>query len=436
MSDELELSLDNDGVVAVDEKPKVKIVKEEPPQAPQEEDQQTITFSSSEKEQILSLQSDFSDFLNETVGGGEEDVNSIGMIETVSTGIDILDAILGGGIGIGTLTLIIGNPGTFKSTLLGNILSNAQKQFRGKMLGAYLDSENATTTERLYDLGVRYPKIKPRTEVTAEGVFKIIEAMCSYKESKKQEIIKKNNDIKKDKTNKKDEGIQEVLDFPGVIGWDSVANTITEKELEDPSLRPEQVTGLRARILSSFLPRYISKMRDYRISLIAINQLRDKIDIGMSKKANDLRWMGDKTMPGGNSLKFNAFHLIALKAVADLDPTKYGFNGLKIKASCIKNKLFTPNIPVDLIINFNTGISNFFTNYEFLVECNRLQPKGWASLRTFPEVKWQGAYKAMALYNEDEKGFRKAWDEAVKEAIRTEIIDKYKSQNVIDGEGF
>ena len=60
------------------------------------------------------------------------------------------------------------------------------------------------STDRLAQLGVRYPKIRPYTDITVEKVFKFVEALCSYKENNPQ-----------------------YLDYPSVIVWDSLANTLT-----------------------------------------------------------------------------------------------------------------------------------------------------------------------------------------------------------------
>jgi len=186
--------------------------------------------------------------------------------------------------------------------------------------------------------------------------------------------------------------------------------------------------GLRARIHSVLLPKYISKMTNYNVSLIAVNQLRDKMDVGMFSAANDLRWMGDKTMPGGQTIKFNAFHLLLLAVRGDLKYDQWGFAGVELGVKCIKNKLFSPNIPITLLVNFETGISNFWTNYNFLVDTKRLKSGAWCSLVIMPDVKFH-TKQCLEIYNTNLK-FKKAFDDQVKEAIKVEIMDKYTNYNV------
>ena len=79
---------------------------------------------------------------------------------------------------------------------------------------------------------------------------------------------------------------EDIVDVPSIVGWDSIANTQCEKQADSENLDPSKSLGLKARILSSCLPTYISKMGEYNISLIAINQLRDKIDMGLEKDRN------------------------------------------------------------------------------------------------------------------------------------------------------
>jgi RecA/RadA recombinase len=378
--------------------------KEEQPVPEIEEDYKTTGLTDAEMKQSKDLQSELTNFLFEHAKIPE----GRGDIPKLPTGIDLLDAILGGGFGAGTLSVIVGNPGTFKTSLVGQLIGTSQKKYKGKLLAAYNDSENATTKRRLYELGVKYPPINPIDRVTVESVLRSIEAFCCFKEK------------------------NEIVEIPSIIAWDSIANTTTEKEIQSDNLDPAKVMGLKARILSSCLPIYISKMSEYNISVVAINQLREKIDMGMFSAANPLKYLGNKTMPGGNSVQYNAFHLVLLSQGADLKEESWGFKGLKLRAKCVKNKFFTPNIPIEMIVDFNTGVSNFWTNYNFLCGLKIIKPGAWGQLVTCPDVKWQGTKNALVKYHENDK-FKSAFDEAVEQAIQTEITDQYTNYDELEG---
>jgi RecA/RadA recombinase len=324
--------------------------------------------------------------------------------ETIPTGIDLLDAVLGGGFAVGALNIVVGQPGSGKSMLAMQTLGQGQKKYRGKLLGGFLDSEEATTSIRLANLGVRYPKLKPYIDITVEKVFKFIEGLCVFKQKK------------------------DIVDTPSVVVWDSIANTLTAKERETDD--PNSVIGYKARLLSILVPKYISKCAHNNICFIAVNQLRDNISMGQFAPAPDLKMMtSSKTMPGGTILKYNAFQLLEMKVKTVISPggtndsAKYGFEGIICKVKCVKNKLFAPNVEIEIVGSFVNGFSNFWTNFNFLKETKRLTAASWNYLVNLPDKKFR-TKDAPNLYKTDET-FRNAFDAAVKEAIQTEIIDKY-----------
>jgi len=352
-----------------------------------------------------SLHSEFSSFLEDKV----EMTANTGVKSVIPSGIELLDAILGGGVAIGALNIIVGQPGSGKSMLAIQILAKAQEIYSktGKFLGSFLDSEEATTLIRLANLGVRHPKIKPYPDITVEKVFKFLEGVCLFKKEK------------------------DIVDIPSVVIWDSIANTLSEKEREAQDVN--QVIGYKARMLSILVPKYVARCAQHNICLIAVNQLRDVLQMGPYAQARDLKFMtSSKDMPGGTVLKYNAFHLMEMKLKSVITPDKYGFDGVVAKVKCVKNKLFTPNIEIEILGSFNTGFSNFWTNYNFLVNNKRLKSGAWNYLVNMPEKKFR-TKDAEELYDTDSL-FREKFDEATKEAIQTEIIDKYSMKDEDDSE--
>ena len=183
----------------------------------------------------------------------------------------------------------------------------------------------------------------------------------------------------------------------------------------------------KARILSLLTPKYVAKCAKYNIAFIAVNQLREQLAMGYGTPAKELRFLtAGKSIPGGQSLKFNAFTMIEMKAKQALDPEKYGFEGILSTCTTVKNKLFSPNITVELIGNFMTGFSNFRTNYHFLAKHKYLNTSAWNTLVSFPDIKFR-TKDAETRYNEDAE-FRNAFDISVKECIKREIIDRYEPE--------
>ena len=350
--------------------------------------------SLSKEDEAKKLYSEFSSFLEQKEGFVED----VGVKQTVSTGIDLADAILGGGFAIGALNIIVGQPGSGKTMLAIQVLAQGQKQYQGKLLGAFLDAEESTTTVRMANLGVKYPKIKPSVDITVEKVFKFLETLCVFKSEK------------------------DLIETPSVVIWDSIANTLTVKEREAED--PKSVIGYKARVLSMTIPQYVSKCAQNNICLLAVNQLRDVMSLDMFAPPKDLKFMtSSKDMPGGNVLKFNAFQLVEMKVGKVIEPEKLGFEGIRVKMKCVKNKLFPPNVEISLVGSFTSGFSNFWTNYEFLRDHKRMVTGAWNYLVDLPDKKFR-TKDAMKIYNENED-FKTAFDKAVKETIQTEIIDKY-----------
>jgi RecA/RadA recombinase len=346
------------------------------------------------------LSDEFSLFLKEKIKIEPDN----GVKSTISTGIEVLDAVLGGGFVIGALNIIIGLAGSGKSMLAAQVLGRAQQQFQGKLIGGYLDSEESMTRQRLANLGVLYPQLSPYDDITVEKVFKFLEGLCLFKEQKK------------------------INETPSVVIWDSIANTLSEKEREATDIN--SVIGYKAKMLSLLIPKYVAKCGQHNICFLAVNQLRDIIAMGpFQAQPKDLKMMTlQKDMPGGNVLKYNAFQLLEMRIKKVLDGEKdYGFDGITSRVKCVKNKLFSPNIEIDIVGSFVNGFSNFWTNYNFLVETKRLSSGPWNYLANYSEKKFR-TKDAENLHDTDE-AFRKAFDDSINEAIKTEIIDKYSQSN-------
>lgn len=345
-------------------------------------------------DETKNLYNDFKGFL-ETKKDIKED-ESEGK-NVIPTGIDLLDAELGGGFAIGAFNIIIGAPGSGKSMLAMQTMGSCQRVYPGS-IAAFLDAEMSTTTIRLSNLGVNKPKIKPYGDITVEKVFQFLEGVCLFKESKG------------------------IIDIPSIIIWDSIANTLTQKEIETDDMN--QVIGYKARLLSLLLPKYVAKASQYNICLLAVNQLRDVMDLGQFTAPKDLKFMSHtKNMPGGQSIKFNAFQLIEMKIAGVIDNDKYGINGIKAKVKSVKNKLFPCNVEVLIFGDFVTGFNNFWTNYAFLVDGKRISSGAWNYIVDYPTKKFR-TKDALTVYNEDPI-FKESFDNAVKETIQTEIVEKY-----------
>jgi len=323
------------------------------------------------------------------------------------TGIQLLDLVMGGGMATGSMSIFIGRPGCGKSTMGAAIIQTAQKNFAGNLISVYIDSENSMYTERLAQLGVNNPLLKVREAKSMENVFKIIDATCKYLDDKKNKEFSATH--------------------PTIIIWDSIANTPVEKELQTNNIN--ETIGLRARMLSSLLPKYISKLSEYNIALISINQLRDKIQMGPFVAPSDLKYLtGTKDMPGGNALKFNAFHIVELREKSPITVESYGFSGVCVSAKCIKNKLFSPNIEIEIVLDYMHGFSDFWTNYNLLKKEKKIVSGAWSYMTELKDVKWHGTSGVVEKLAENQ-ALKDCFDKTVKEVL-AELKNKYSVYNL------
>lgn len=316
--------------------------------------------------------------------------------DVIPTGIDLFDAIMGGGICCGSMSQFVGPPGCGKSAILAKIIASGQKKYGDKFLCVYLDSENTTTKQRLMDLGVKNPPIEPKTSITVERVFSIIEGMCAFKEKNK-----------------------ELISVPSLIAWDSIANTPTDLESEESTEQP----ALMARALTRGLKRYMSKISKYNICFATINQTRDNMaNMGPVKSPAKLKFLGSSySIPGGNANMYAASQMFNFRPTADIKD-EYGFEGTVVTGKAVKNKLFRPNIDIKMVFSFDKGFSNFWTNFELLKDSKYIGGTSWKTLKGLEEVKFRQR-DAIKMYVENDK-FKEVWDNSVKEAIDAIIVKK------------
>ncbi|HUS50981.1 MAG TPA: ATPase domain-containing protein [Candidatus Paceibacterota bacterium] len=187
--------------------------------------------------------------------------NSSSKIEYISTGIEELDASLGGGWPRGRIVEIYGPEGSGKTWMLskafGPALAAGQKCLLYDAEGSYHQSfakmNNVDASELEYS-----------TEDACEKIMNQIEGLCEDNEY-------------------------------DIIAIDSLASLVPKRVLED-EMGKQNISPLAASI-GRCLPRVNSKLKKSKTVLIIINQLRDKIGAFFGNP---------ESTPGGRTVKFLA----------------------------------------------------------------------------------------------------------------------------------
>jgi len=348
---------------------------------------------------IYELVKEIEEDLKETV----EDISFNEDIETVPTGIDLFDTILGGGIPVGKLVLITGAPGGGKTSLAISMISSLQKRYKNA-LALYLDAEQSMGKKRLEEFDVDTDRtILISQDLTVEKVSKIISKATAYRENKKYKDI---ND-------------------PFFVVWDSESATMTNKQLaanDDPS----KVLGQKSNMLSLVIPKLVNVANKYKMTFIVISQLRDKISMNpFASNSPDLKGLGDKRITGGNVMRFHPFQIIYMRPKEDVDIDAYGFSGVISEVKLIKNKLFRPNIKINIVLDYIRGYNDFWTREYLIRQCKGIKGTAWQYLENYPDVKFRKS-DILNMYNTNET-FRQKFDELYytykEELLKSTVLD-------------
>lgn len=191
----------------------------------------------------------------------------------ISTGSYALNKIISGdytkGIPIGMITQFHGEASTAKTVFATHILREAQKLGHYTML---VDSENAYNPDFARKLGIDPEKLIYAAPETLEDCFDVIETTIkSIRESD--------------------------TETPIVIAYDSIAVSPCKAEYEAENYDGNNMQGaVRAKTTGNCLRKLNPLMRKYKVALIIINQIRNKVGV----------MYGDPTTlaAGGKSLEY------------------------------------------------------------------------------------------------------------------------------------
>lgn len=330
--------------------------------------------------------------------------------ELIRTGIAPLDTILGGGAILGGFIQLVGRAGCGKSSLAAKIISSFQQLSNGQALVLYIDTESTMTKFRLEQLGVNNPSINPINDCRLEDVFKVIDSVIEFKSNNK-----------------------DAQTIPTVIVWDSIANTKSVKEAQAED--PKEVIGWNGRLLSMYLPKIKYALKAYRITIIAINQLRDQVSISMTPTPVAIKGMKQsETIPGGRSLQYSTDQLIYMSDCGNIEEKVCGFDGKEVEMYCIKNKAFPPLVKCKTTFSYLGGYSNFWSMFSTLKEEKFIVSAGaYYSMEGFGKMEGEKfvpkkffAKHVTDLYRNDPE-FKRIFDSLIKQHC-TNVVHKYLDQ--------
>ena len=270
----------------------------------------------------------------------------------ISTGIDSLDYLLGGGIPQGTICEVCGKEGSGKSSFGIHMLGQVQK-LGG--LACLIDTEvgGAGDKYRYDSFGVDTKKALVTVEDLAEKAFAQIEKIANY-------VQKKN------------------ITVPSIIVLDSIAGLTTRAEQEADY--DSNNVALTARMIKKGLQRTKTLCRETNFAVLAINQVRQKIG-GMTNS-----WTGPEYVSsGGDAIKFACITRLFMDRGKFIGDSKMP-EGHMVRTKVIKCKSSASlgrTLPMRLYYD-NRGYYNAHIVYDLLNDAKYMGDGAWKTV-TLPD---------------------------------------------------
>ncbi|WP_306519476.1 recombinase RecA [Gemmatimonas sp.] len=256
-------------------------------------------------------------------------------VESIPTGAINLDAAIGvGGIPRGRITEIYGPESSGKTTLCLHVVANAQ---RNGGVAAYIDAEHALDTEYAKKLGVDVENMLISQPDTGEQALEICE------------ILVRSGAV-------------------DVIVIDSVAALVPKAEIEGDM--GDSHVGLQARLMSQALRKLTGAIARSKVSVVFINQLREKIGVMFGNP---------ETTTGGKALKFYASLRLDIRRIGPVKE-KEDVIGSHVRVKVVKNKVAPPFKQAEFDIMYAEGISHTSLLVDIGVEAGIIDKSGaWYS---------------------------------------------------------
>jgi recombination protein RecA len=256
-------------------------------------------------------------------------------VESIPTGAINLDAAIGvGGIPRGRITEIYGPESSGKTTLCLHVVANAQ---RNGGVAAYIDAEHALDTEYAKKLGVDVENMLISQPDTGEQALEICE------------ILVRSGAV-------------------DVIVIDSVAALVPKAEIEGDM--GDSHVGLQARLMSQALRKLTGAIARSKVSVVFINQLREKIGVMFGNP---------ETTTGGKALKFYASLRLDIRRIGPVKE-KEDVIGSHVRVKVVKNKVAPPFKQAEFDIMYAEGISHTSLLVDIGVEAGIIDKAGaWYS---------------------------------------------------------
>jgi len=271
------------------------------------------------------------EFDAEVASAGSDDTLSDASLIRVPTSSHMLNLLLGGGIAVGRIIEIFGDPSHGKSTLVEHMMIGFQR-YPG--LSVHLDSEAAWDRSRAVAMGHSSARNLSLKADTVELGFSVIDS-----------VIKR---IRMP-------GSKFPPDMPVGFFWDTIAASQTEGEKTGDIYKDGMAD--KARKIRMALRRLSLVLPTTKCSLVFVNQTIQEFG---AKKPR-------KTTPGGSAIKFWSSQRLSVWS-GQLMHYPSSNTGIIANVRTVKDKLNPPHQEISLPIRYKTGVDSFYEVLNFLID--------------------------------------------------------------------
>ena len=307
------------------------------------------------------------------------------------------------GITDGSYNLFIGRSGSGKSTMAVQAGANIIRNFPdGEM---YIDSaEGGISYQRLETL-TGFDPIEMKEKVVLKNTGISIENM--YKRIKTIYDIKLANpdDFRYD-TGLLDAHGDPIIKFqPTVYIIDSIAMLMPQKNTEEEELSGQMAASASARLLTQTLSRVLNLCKTANIIILAINHIREKMQVSMFPKPGDLLYLKpDETLPGGKAVTFYANNIFKISDSGKMAEGKdLNIFGSTNTVEIVKSRTCANGTKVPLIFDQNLGFDPDLSLYLMLKEAGYVKGAGaYLYIGEMKDVKFAQKNFKSTLYTNEE----------------------------------
>lgn len=266
-------------------------------------------------------------------------------IDFISTGCQVLNCVLGGGVAESRVLNIVGNKSAGKTLLAIEISANFYQKYGDSADLIYHETEAAFDKPYAEALGMPIAAIDFRGEDDSKN-DNTVEYWYEQLDAQLDSMIK---------SKRKALWITDSLD------------AMTDRAELSRAIDEGSYGGNKAKKMSELFRRLIVKMGKADLTLVIVSQIRDKVGATYGKKT---------MRSGGKALDFYASQVIWITEIGKLTKTfrkqkrKYG---VSVKVNCEKNKVGLPYRECEYPIIFGYGIDDGQASLDFLNSVDALE---------------------------------------------------------------